>query len=433
MKWAGRWFLALACLIAWVLAFKELWSSRRPVPRTTLLRGISKQGEVERPYCDLDRQLVLTTNTSESNRLFSIWDMSTEKSLFHLLAPGDTPSDMTNDWLTFVTCEGNLVKLWDTNSGSCRATIEHDESVYCAILSPSGETLVTIAGGGKLTKLWQASSGKELASLDQERYVHWAAYSADGATVATLGFDDCGGAITLWNVATGATLGTYPTAHDSSSGPYVFFAPDGRLAFQGTDRRSMVLLDWTTNERSTVIEHARFRFPHRFTPDGHVLAIGCKGTIVLFDTGNGRELRMFEVSGSTACLSFSPDKKLLAVEYEAQDEIRDRLTDLFSQTVADTLLPARTHVVVLEVASGKVVSSLPDSALVKFAAKSTLVTYSKRDDTIRLWDVPIPYGFYLIPSLAWIAFALALSFMKWKRVDLLFATARHFCFPKHAK
>src|SRR5262249_43032012 len=54
-------------------------------------------------------------------------------------------------------------------------------------------------------------------------------------------------------------------------------------------------------------------FAVRFAPDGKTLASGGGLAVYLWDVQTGKEVRRFETKeGSSACLAFSPDGKLLA-------------------------------------------------------------------------------------------------------------------------
>jgi RNA polymerase sigma factor (sigma-70 family) len=208
------------------------------------------------------------------------------------------------------------VTLWDVASGKAlRAFHPHPRHAFCLAFSPDGKTLasggydgtvcVTDVATGKairkfrvmkdpawgmalspdaalvacgsqddtLVYLWDVSAGKELRRFNRRGGGSIRlAFSADGRSLASIG----GGAIQLWEVATGLERRPVNLTHFAES---LALAPDGRL------------LAWAGFTGG----------PERFLR-AH-----------LVDLASGKELRAWAGhNGHIAALSFSPDSALLA-------------------------------------------------------------------------------------------------------------------------
>ncbi len=98
------------------------------------------------------------------------------------------------------------VRLWDTASGKCRQVLRgHKDKALCVAYSPDGRTLAT-GSSDSTVRLWDAATGQPrgVPLTGHGGAVLSLAFSADGRRLATAG----GGAVRLWDVATGARLAT---------------------------------------------------------------------------------------------------------------------------------------------------------------------------------------------------------------------------------
>jgi WD40 repeat protein len=151
------------------------------------------------------------------------------------------------------------------------------------------------------------------------------------------------GSTRLWDVATGRVQRRYPVeGFDVQS---VAVSPDGKLLAAGVSDQTIRLYDLTTGRQRTrtlgqdhalrpkpLVKDAKRDIGHRdplvmrclaFSPDGSILASGCRGTgntgstfiteVYLWDVAEGKELRHFPAhQGWVSAVSFSPDGRTLA-------------------------------------------------------------------------------------------------------------------------
>ena len=115
------------------------------------------------------------------------------------------------------------VVLWDTETGSERLIIP--EEALSVAIAPDETKLATGPGSdGGAIKLWDMATGDLLSSLPGHTLRVWAVnFSPDGQTLASAGWD---ASVRLWDVASGTLLVTLhglPRFYD------VAFARDGRM------------------------------------------------------------------------------------------------------------------------------------------------------------------------------------------------------------
>lgn len=128
-------------------------------------------------------------------------------------------------------------KVFEVATGSLVKEFRgHKDSLYCAALSPDGQTLAT-GGYDSSIKLWNVADGKEVRTLDGHNgAVFELAFRPDGNVLASASGDRT---VKLWNVATGERL---DTLKESLKELYALaFSPGGtRLAAAGVDNRIRV-------------------------------------------------------------------------------------------------------------------------------------------------------------------------------------------------
>jgi WD40 repeat protein len=130
------------------------------------------------------------------------------------------------------------VTLWDIGTGKEARSFgpEHHKSNYVAMFlgfTPDGRFLVEAKGSGKIT-LWDVASGKEdhcLTDPPQRSGVtsvlHCAALNPDGSLLAaaTSSAEKLTDTITLWNIASGRSVGTIECKDSCHA---MAFSPDGQ-------------------------------------------------------------------------------------------------------------------------------------------------------------------------------------------------------------
>jgi WD40 repeat protein len=199
------------------------------------------------------------------------------------------------------------VQLWNasdlTRSGApLLATGEFGGEVKALAFSPDGKTLAALTGFGELT-LWDVRS----RTLRRELAVSPGAlagvvFSPDGTKLLTSGADG----ITLWNVRTGAGLGSFGLGSDLA------LTPDGTLVASGLE-----VWDVATRKRVASMEAdpEADELSVAFSPNGLTVAVGGYGRFVrLWDVKTRTLVHELDTGGTGAtALEFSADGSVLAV------------------------------------------------------------------------------------------------------------------------
>jgi COMPASS component SWD3 len=117
---------------------------------------------------------------------------------------------------------GNVIKLWDRNTGELLRTLgKHSKQINCIAICPDGKILVS-GSDDRTVKLWNLYTGQLLLTLTGHSYsVTSVAISPDGKTIASGSWNT----INLWNLHTGKLLHTLEV--DSGWVDFVAFTPDG--------------------------------------------------------------------------------------------------------------------------------------------------------------------------------------------------------------
>jgi WD40 repeat protein len=140
-------------------------------------------------------------------------------------------------------------------------------------------------------KLWNPDTGQPLPTfkgrpVQENGYLE---FSPDGRTLASGSF---GGAVRLWEVATGETLAVLPGHTTLVSS--VAFSCDGRALASGSWDGTVRVWDVADanhpSTRHTLVGHAALIWSVAFSPDGATLvSAGADGTVKLWDPATGRE------------------------------------------------------------------------------------------------------------------------------------------------
>ena len=186
-------------------------------------------------------------------------------------------------------------------------------TIYMAVLSSDGRYL---AGGGLggLVWLWDLGSGappRKLAGHGQ--WLTSAAFSADGARLVTLDRDARGGALRIWNTASGALERTAPPkdvlvfnrAIFTPSGKRVLTLITGVGSFRYYDRASGApLRTFATKGSNSCLAPSL---------DGAQFALGKSKSVGVFETASGKELDTVPSEASDPQAALSPDHQALVV------------------------------------------------------------------------------------------------------------------------
>ncbi len=181
-----------------------------------------------------------------------------------------------------------------------------------------GLLLVSDLEGGAVRVRHQLDVGNRLNTT--------AAFSPDGKTLA------CGGAlgtVELHDVASGKRLHVLATVNHQGVVYSTAFAPDGKTLAVGTGfaRKSGEVVLWdvgTATKRCTLGGYTNHVKSLAFSRDGKTIAgAAMDGTVKLWDTAGGTELRSFAAGAEVSALVFAPDGRRLAVAAESKITLHD--------------------------------------------------------------------------------------------------------------
>src|SRR5262249_48508182 len=266
-----------------------------------------------------------TAGVAHTNNFIRIWDVATGKELRQLPAAGREVGALTYspDGTTLASgSDDGTITLWDAKTGTKQRQLQAPGGVRSLARSTDGARR---AAGGGPQGWWnkqpnsepflivsETRTGKESYRLPTDRdSVVSLAYTADGKTLAA----GLGGAIRLWDAATGKEIAHPPDGHQNSV-LAVDISPDGKTAATAGGDGVIILWDLSTGQ-----EKQRFR-GHRgevrslnFAPGGKALiSAGADQTFRVWDVTSGKEIRRLDwnLKGRISSTATSADGRLVA-------------------------------------------------------------------------------------------------------------------------
>jgi WD40 repeat protein len=239
-----------------------------------------------------------------------VWDARTGAAIkppFKYGDRGDSSSTfLSPDGMRAVSVGGNVMRLWDTQSGKPVAVLaETSNETDTAEFSSDSKLLVTARGDS--LSLWDAQSGKLLKGpLAEEGPISLIRLSSDGTRIAAT----VRSAVHLWETRTGKSAGTQ-LIHKTEV-VALRFSPDGR--FIATAARDDSVLVWDVKNANPVVA----RLPGE---NGDMLEFAVDGKRLL--VASAKAFNVFDVPGGKQKLA--PSHQIAAISSARFDEPGERI------------------------------------------------------------------------------------------------------------
>jgi WD40 repeat protein len=221
-------------------------------------------------------------------------------------------------------------KVWEVATGKRLYQIRGEDSPYKSVaFAPDGKTLL-VAGTLAELALWHADSGNKARDLGTpggaRRLVLAAAFLPDGKAVLARESDE----VRLWDGVTGRLLRSSPVAKGHSTPSICAFSPDGKTLAEAHTRQegAIELRDTVTGEAVGGFGDAWWQSftALAFSPDGRILAAGCRDTtVLLWEVAHARLNHLWSRLASGTDDTARLAMKLAASSQEAVPFLRERL------------------------------------------------------------------------------------------------------------
>lgn len=274
-------------------------------------------------------------------------------------------------------CRDGKVRLWDTASGGLQKALPWEKGDAALTLLPGADKLAAVASDGTV-KVWDLPGGTVSRKLaGPSKRLRQLGFSADRKLLAGSNRSDNNPSADMLHLWDEAGKERFSVASGYGGTSAIALSPDGNLVVASSYDTNVRAWNSRDGELVRLIEDLPLSmFAMAFSPDGKTLAMGGADRMVhLFDTKTWKQTRSFrDLPDMVAAMAFSPDGKLL-------------VTGGFDETTVRNPV----QVLLLHVASGKVVRSVPSPhrvASVAFAPNGKVFAATHGEKEIRLWGVP---------------------------------------------
>ncbi|MBX2800866.1 MAG: caspase family protein [Myxococcales bacterium] len=265
---------------------QAVWSPRTG-ERLFDLKGIEADERIHDVHFSADGKQIL--GTPENHRSGHVWSATdgsllwtvpakTESSWMHLAFAGASADVLAVDR------KGAVVRFREGTPEPVARLEAHEFSMVQT--SPDGTTLLT--SGQSRASLWDLSTGQRTHRLQIERWARVAGFNEDSTKVFTLDPTVSGGAVDVWDVASGDRL-HHLTSLEGGQFQFAAFSDDGDFLVAAANDASAAVLDLTTGERRHTLKgHDKPLLGATFSPDSaRVVTVSRDGTASVHDLATG--------------------------------------------------------------------------------------------------------------------------------------------------
>jgi WD40 repeat protein len=330
------------------------------------------------------------------------------KTLLSVNSPSSPAANVIHRWEADSTTAG-VVRHWEAASGKQLRQFPLPDKIgysHGLALSPDKSLLAVLPNTwtARPIALLDLTTGRVVSSFANGEHGGGIAFSPDGRTLAT---GDMNETILFWNPATGASLGKLEGCKSACC--VLAFSPDGKLLCSAHQDKTVRLWDWTTRKEVHRFPPIQSNWPVggvTFSPDGKLVAAHRSGSVDVWNTNTGKQVRSLPLPGITfsPVLAFSPDGKLLAArdlydlclwEPATGKLIRRRgrfgyLTSLAFSPDGKVLATGDDNVQLWQVATGEEIrpGGQPSAEITSaaFSPDGKRLATGGPDEFIRLWD-----------------------------------------------
>ena len=388
--------LSILCALAWIAMPCLLWWGTVPVARVRILEGISQKGEPT--YLSIDGRYLATVKKH--------FEEPTELSV---TIPYEKPVDLPQ-----------TISIWDLDTGS--ACFEQREpNVSRMFFSPDAKRMVVVWIEGEV-RVWNTMTSEVCVLPHPAFSFGHATLSPDGHVMAAAGSAGVRASPVIndqfrfWDLTSMKEI----MVIERHPGPFdvpMTFSPDGQqLAVSGPAR--VQLLNWATQEPSVVLT-CLSSLPDEsvFAPDGQTLAVQRRGSgeLAFIDIASQQLRDTWKIGSAVEAIAYAPDSKLIAVSAVGVESKLRELVKRIHTGLADRICPLERRTVLLDAQTGRRLELLPPSSHVAFRPDGkTLVTYSKEQDAVLLWDVPPRPRISLVAHMLSLLLSITLTALWWR-------------------
>ena len=270
----------------------------------------------------------------------------------------------------------HIIRLWNTDTGKLRGTLNANEEILALAFSPDGTVLASSGGEPDYPiRLWRVATRQlQDTLLGHTDWTFALSFSVDGETLVSGSEDHTVG---LWDVYTGELKGLLDEHRDDVNS--VAFSPDGKVLASGSSDGTIQLWNVDIGRISAVLKGPA-RFPEKvnaiaFSPDGKTLVSATTNQISLWDTSTHQLKEILEGHAElVTTVVFSPDGKTIT---SASRDWTLRLWDASTGKLRKTFGEHSSSV--------NTVAFSPGGETIASASRGLIHLWNTKGDLLRLW------------------------------------------------